>query len=314
MKKAGIYSILIFCLIVFLDNSMATEDRSFSQEETRHLEYYELHEASTPSVKVKEVEGKDTDDTKQGEVKEAFVDEVAPENYQKYQSLSLQKKQIPAFSISQGELNQIYKQTSNRIAYLTFDDGPSEAVTPKILDILKEQQIKATFFVVGKSAEKNPELIKRIFEEWHMLANHTFTHDYSIIYSSSQGLIEELNRTEDLIQKILEVDYPLRLMRFPGGSYGEKSVFKRAINEAGYLYLDWNSLNGDAEGQEMTEERLMHRFISTAINKDSLIILLHDTETKSINIDLLPKIIKYLREEGYVFDSLLPVIKASKLN
>lgn len=316
MNRVGMYTIFVFFLIILLDSSLAADDRYLFQEETRRLEYYEMHEAITLPAIIKEGvnENKDYDkDRKKVEVD--FLDEIISEIYQRTQTVSTGvEEHIPIFNSSQEELLKIYKQGLNRTAYLTFDDGPSETVTPQILDILKGEQIKATFFVVGKSARKNPQIIKRIYEEGHMLANHTYTHDYNIVYSSTDRLIDELNKTEALIQEILEMDYPLKLMRFPGGSFGEKSAFKRAVYEEGYLYIDWNSLNGDAEGFEMTVEGLMERFTSTAAIKAPLIILLHDTDAKSINVEVLPKMIKHLREGGYTFDSLMPRVgEANKI-
>lgn len=87
-----------------------------------------------------------------------------------------------------------------KIAYLTFDDGPS-LVTPKILDILEKQNVKATFFVIGKNVEKHPETVKRAFEEGHYIANHTYSHNNSYLYKSSQNFVEELKNTDLAIRK-----------------------------------------------------------------------------------------------------------------
>lgn len=310
MNKIGMYMVLVFFLAILLDNSSATDYRAIHQENVGRLEYYEMHEAFTPAVIFQQgIIGNKEDGKGKTKTEPSFSDEVEPELLQVNPAAGLaEKKRMPVFKITQQELNQIYEQNSSRIAYFTFDDGPSEEVTNRILDILKEEQVKATFFVVGSNARKHPQIIKRMYEEGHMLANHTYTHEYNNVYSSADKLIDELDRTEALIQEILGFDYPLKLMRFPGGSFGKRSAFKSAVNERGYLYIDWNSLNGDTEGLEMTEERLLERFASTSANKAPLIILLHDTDSKSINVDVLPEMIRQLREKGYTFDTLMPVV------
>ena len=310
LKRKIIYIIAIVYLLIMIDNVMAKDDRSarLSGYFTRNLEFYERHEAVTPPNVI--INDEDQPQEIEAEFIEASTtDEEIDDTIVNQEPLSESLLIKPLVNIPQWELNQMYKKIENKMAYFTFDDGPSALVTPHILDILKREGIKATFFILGKSAESNPELVKRIYEEGHMLANHTYTHNYANIYKAPENLIIELDRTEALIQEILGFDYSLRLMRFPGGSFGEKSVFKRAVNDFGYVYLDWNCLNGDSEGLDMTEERLMQRFISTAANHKVLVILMHDTDTKEINLTILPKMIDYLRNRGYEFDTLSEVVK-----
>ena len=85
---------------------------------------------------------------------------------------------------------------NKKIAYLTFDDGPSRTVTPQILDILAKYDIKATFFVVGKYAEKNPDILRRIYEEGHVIGNHTYSHNYNYIYKNVSNFVRELDATQ----------------------------------------------------------------------------------------------------------------------
>lgn len=115
-------------------------------------------------------------------------------------------------------IEEIYTSEEKRV-FLTFDDGPTASVTPFILDLLKQENIKATFFVLGNRAKSNPDLIKREFEEGHYIANHGYTHKYSSIYTNSQTVLEEYNYTESCIQQALQnPDYHSRVFRFPGGS------------------------------------------------------------------------------------------------
>ncbi|MBZ4664288.1 MAG: hypothetical protein JG776_2006 [Caloramator sp.] len=195
-----------------------------------------------------------------------------------------------------------YKSKEKKVAYLTFDDGPSKDVTPKVLDILKENDIKATFFVLGSMAKTNPEILKKIYEDGHAIANHSYSHSYKKIYSSEIAVIEEIRDTEAIIKSILGEEYNNRFFRFPGGSGGRPSEIKRAIVESGYIYIDWNCLTGDAEGKMMSVERQYERFLQTSKNKDSLVILMHDGRGKHTTPEVLKKVIEYLKIRGYQFE------------
>ena len=198
------------------------------------------------------------------------------------------------------ELDKGYK-----VVYLTFDDGPSRNVTPKILDILYSYDIKATFFVVGKQAEKNPDILKRIYEEGHAIGNHTYTHNYAYLYKNVNNFYYELKVTEKVLKNILGEDFETKLMRFPGGSFGaQKAPFRKFVVEKGYNYIDWNSLNGDAEGYQIPADKLIKRFKSTFANQQTLVILMHDTDAKETTVKALPAIIEFLMERGYQFATL----------
>src|SRR5690606_2643848 len=192
-----------------------------------------------------------------------------------------------------------------KVAYLTFDDGPSRTVTPKILDILYSYDIKATFFVVGKQAEKNPDILRRIYEEGHAIGNHTYTHNYAYLYKNVNNFYYELKVTERVLKNILGEDFETKLMRFPGGSFGaQKAPFRKFVVEKGYNYIDWNSLNGDAEGYQIPADKLIKRFKSIFANQQTLVILMHDTDAKETTVKALPAIIEFLMEKGYQFATL----------
>jgi len=191
-----------------------------------------------------------------------------------------------------------------KVAYLTFDDGPSKYVTPEILDILNRYNIKATFFVVGNQAEKNPEVLKRIYEEGHAIGNHTYSHNYKFIYNNIENFLYELDITAQVMKRILGEDFETNIVRFPGGSFGEKKEpFRNIVLEKGYNYIDWNCLNGDAEGHHIPPNNLVKRVESTFKNQQELIILMHDTDAKGTTAEALPNIIEFLIEKGYEFAS-----------
>ena len=157
-------------------------------------------------------------------------------------------------------MKTIYDNTGDeKIAYLTFDDGPSEKITPQVLDILKNEEVKATFFLLGSRVELYPDLVKREFEEGHYIANHGYSHVYTSIYSSAQAVLDEYNKTEEKIKEALQIpEYSSHLFRFPGGSEGGK--YKKVKNDAkGVLesnniaFINWNCLTNDSVGKPTYE-------------------------------------------------------------
>lgn len=208
-------------------------------------------------------------------------------------------------NIEVGELWPTEGSEERKVAYLTFDDGPSSTVTPQILDILAKYDIKATFFVVGKYAEKYPHILKRIHDEGHVIGNHTYSHNYNYIYKNVSNFVKELDATKEVFKNILGEDFETDLIRFPGGSFEAwKTSFRKQVTELGYRYVDWNSLNGDAEGHNLSKERLIERFKSTYKKQNNLVILMHDTDEKYTTPEALPAIIEFLIEEGYEFSTL----------
>ena len=197
--------------------------------------------------------------------------------------------------------------------FLTFDDGPTQAVTPFILDLLKQENIKATFFVLGNRVKSNPELIKREFEEGHYIANHGYTHKYSAIYQNPQTVLDEYNYTEQCIQEALgNNSFRSKVFRFPGGSNGGyynsiKQQAKALLKENNIVHLDWNCLSKDAEGAN-TKEQLLQNVIDTAGEKQSLVILMHDAADKILTYETLPDVINYLKQNGYTFMSLYDIL------
>ena len=216
-------------------------------------------------------------------------------------------------STTQDKITDIY-YTSEKVCYLTFDDGPSRSVTPEILDILKQYGIKATFFVLGSSVENNPDILKRAFDEGHYIANHSYSHVYSALYENPKNVIEEYEKTEELIQDALGIpEYHSYFFRFPGGSSGgpydeEKSIAKDLLKERNIVYTNWNCLTGDAAGNT-TAEDMFNGFIETKGDQSGLVVLMHDAADKSETPKVLPQIIKYLKDEGYVFKSFYEVFQ-----
>ncbi len=210
-------------------------------------------------------------------------------------------------------LNNIYKQEQKQV-FLTFDDGPSKKVTVPILDLLKQENIKANFFVLGSRVELYPEIVKRAYEEGHYIANHGYSHQYSQIYASSNSVLEEYNKTNQAIRNAIGSQvYNANIFRFPGGSVGGKyhdlkAEAKALLEQNNIASVDWNSLNGDSEGLK-TEEALLNRVKETMEGKSSVVILMHDTADKIKTYNSLPQIIEYLKQEGYEFKTFYDILE-----
>ncbi len=224
------------------------------------------------------------------------------------------KAKIPQLTdIGKENLKNIYHSENKRV-YLTFDDGPSQN-TKDILDVLKQNNIKATFFVLGNQVEVFPETTNRIYKEGHFIANHGYSHKYSNIYESPEQVLNEFNQCNKIVADTIKVpEYNSHLFRFPGGFNGGKyaEIKKQAaelLEQNNILYVDWNSLTGDSEQVNPTEEYLMNNLQNTTQSKNSLVLLMHDSQAKRVTVDFLPKVIEYLKQQGYEFDNFYSVIK-----
>lgn len=228
------------------------------------------------------------------------------------QHVAKYKEKIKQTQDIREQIANIYHSDEKRV-FLTFDDGPSQSVTPLLLDLLKQEEIKATFFVLGSRVNVNPDLVKREYEEGHYIANHGYSHIYGQIYSNPESIIDEFNRTEDAIRNAIgNPDYKSYLFRYPGGSIGGKyrdikEQAKGLLNDNSIAYLDWSSLSGDAEGKNTIED-LYNYSVETIGEKNSVVILMHDASDKILTYEMLPQLINYLREKGYEFKNMYDLI------
>ena len=188
--------------------------------------------------------------------------------------------------------------------YLTFDDGPS-IYTGQILDILAANDIKATFFVIGRNA-KYFEYYKRIVEEGHTLAMHSYSHEYKKIYGSVDAFAEDLTKLQDLLYQVTGVQ--CTVYRFPGGSSntiaGSIQPFIEYLEEKGITYYDWNALNGDAVSEELPPEKLISNIMKNVRQNRTSVVLMHDLQSRYSTVESLQTLIDLLKEEGY---TMLPI-------
>ena len=219
---------------------------------------------------------------------------------------------IPQFNENgYNEVRDIYFSEEKQV-YLTFDDGPSKDVTPQILDILKEYDVKATFFVLGARVDLYPETLKRAFNEGHYIANHGYSHQYSKIYENKDTVFQEYVECDNSIRNAIgNPDFNSYLFRFPGGSSGGryekvKAEAREHFKSYGVAYTNWNCLTGDAEGKN-TKEECIQEFMETKEGRNSLVVLMHDSNEKTQTVEALPDIIMQLKNEGYTFKTFYEI-------
>lgn len=198
---------------------------------------------------------------------------------------------------------------SEKEAYLTFDDGPSQNTT-KVLKILKDNDVNATFFVNGHPEYEDE--FKQIINQGNVIGNHTYSHDYKTEYSSILSYNQDVDKLNSYLEGI-GIPKPT-LMRFPGGSnntisynYGGKDIMNQLIKEEvrkGYQYIDWNVYSGDSDKTAASKAVIIDNVMRWAKGKKSIVILLHDSKPKTTTVEALPIIIKNLKEQGYVFKTL----------
>lgn len=203
----------------------------------------------------------------------------------------------------------LYTVSGNSTIYLTFDDGPSYTITPYILDILKEENVKATFFVVGYSSNLD-SLIKRAYDEGHTIGVHTASHIYNQIYSSLDNYLYDFNIENERIKNI--TGSYTNIFRFPGGSSNTISSFNPGImskltnymTNKGYKYYDWNLSSGDASNVTYSADGIYYNVINNLKPNQLNMVLMHDLGNKYSTLYALRNIIKFGKDHGYTFKKI----------
>jgi len=195
----------------------------------------------------------------------------------------------------------INKKTKNKEIALTFDDGPTE-FTPKFLDLLKQNNIKATFFCIGKQIEKYPEIFQRIIAEEHTIGNHTFSHSNNTGFLSTIKMIEEIEKCDEVMLKI--GSFKTDLYRPPFGVTNPNIA--KAIKKTNKKSIGWNVRSLDTV---ITDEKKILKKVTKNLKKGS-IILLHDTSEKTYNV--LVELLLFLEREKYSTFTIDSIIKSEK--
>lgn len=218
-------------------------------------------------------------------------------------------------------INKVMAQNNNKekVIFLTFDDGPSANNTPKILEILKNNNVKATFFIIGASAESYPHIVKNLYQEGMCILPHTYSHNYKAIYNTSESYFNDLNKCISTIKKITGAE-PIHYTRLPGGSDNLVSnvevlrTIRNKLNAKGIDYVDWNVSSGDAQGEVVEVNILNNNIKCQCTNLNLAVILMHDSYYKTTTVESLDYTIKHLKSQGYKFkkiDEMTPSERSS---
>lgn len=212
------------------------------------------------------------------------------------------------YSFKNSELESIISQNGmkgqlneeEKAVFLTFDDGPSE-LTPEFLNVLNEYGVHATFFVTYQPQFEST--YKQIVENGNVIQIHTATHDYNSIYKSVDAYVSDFNQAYDYVCSVINKK-PV-CYRFPGGStnsYGKTIVreIARTMNDKGFQFVDWNVSVGDGSAKA-TRESMIQKIMAESEGKKHIVMLAHDSGTKTETLAALPQIIEYYKNNGYTF-------------
>lgn len=197
-----------------------------------------------------------------------------------------------------------------KVCYLTFDDGPSQT-TEAILQTLEAYGIKATFFVTGENSEKYENVLRSAAQAGHTIGIHSYSHNYNVIYNTVGDFLKDFDQ---MYKRIIEVtgDSP-QIYRFPGGSINAYNslIYQDIIDEMdrrGFVYFDWNAAANDAVVGGITAGEIVTNVISSAGNRDRVIVLMHDRNENVSTAEALPAIIESLWREGYRLEALTSTV------
>ena len=202
-----------------------------------------------------------------------------------------------------GQYEQLKADKKIKTVYLTFDDGPSPH-TDQILEILKKNNIKATFFVIGIG--KNYNDYKKIIDHGHVLGLHTYSHEYKEVYANEESFFKDLYKIRDAVKSTTGLD--VKITRFPGGSSNAiaskalKTAIINRMTKEGYVYFDWNCDSTDASGNNVPVEKLVKYGVCTT--HSDINVLMHDTNAKKTTVQALQQIIDGYKKAGYTFETL----------
>ena len=229
------------------------------------------------------------------------LDDPTKPVYDKYILWERQEKGLPF------ELPALEYYDAEPTVYLTFDDGPDDKVTPQILDILKAEDVKATFYVCGNMVEAYPAVLIRIFNEGHAIGNHSYNHRYDLLYTSPWAFMEQIIQTDNAIKNVIGVR-PF-IIRAPGGVGMFNGDYWSMIDSCGYVEHDWNVLTEDAAPSKPNASTQINNVLKYLGDNPPhfVIILMHCGSDKTETVKALPEMIHFLRDWGYKFGVVTPM-------
>ncbi len=208
-----------------------------------------------------------------------------------------------------------------KVAYLTFDDGPNSDYTEKILDVLRQKKVKASFAVVGKNVKLNPRVLQRTMADGHAVINHTYSHDYNTIYQSAESFIADLDQNNKVVSQY--TGRPVMLFRAPGGPDKLSRDFTSKLQSRGYISVGWNISAVDSDPSGVSSAQVYNNIVTGLERVERLklspIILMHDgtqlattvarpgsplaiyIQNREATLEALPAIIDHFKAKGYTF-------------
>lgn len=197
-----------------------------------------------------------------------------------------------------------------KLVYLTFDDGPSPNNTNRILNVLKKNDVKASFFVVGKNVEMFPEIVKKMDKNNMDIYPHCNNHIYKELYSSQDFYFNDLSKCQESINKVTGKNVGCTFVRMPGGSdnlVGDREVLASIRNKLlkkGVDYVDWNVDSGDATAIRVAADIIEGNVNSGGFKYQVEVLLMHDLDNKNTTTEALETIINEYKVMGYKFKTL----------
>lgn len=220
-----------------------------------------------------------------------------------------------SYSVPVGRVNQMLNGTYRspcKMVFLTFDDGPSEEITPTILNILEQNGVHATFFVLGSrlNSNTNKNILKRMYYNGNAIGNHTVSHNFRALYPNNSvsvsNFMNDVHLNNNILQSILGNNFYCSVLRMPGGYlsrqyYNDKNLpnLNAEMNNNGVVSIDWNAETGDATEHNYTPKQLVANAINESYNRRVVVLLMHDVKYNTATA--LPDIIKYYKNNGYNF-------------
>lgn len=207
---------------------------------------------------------------------------------------------ISIFALSIFTIPQKVSSKEQKLIYLTFDDGPGHTVTENILDILKSENVKATFFVIGSKVAGRESTLNRMRSEGHSIGLHTFTHQYNKIYKNNECFVNEMNQAENTIKNVTGISS--KIIRFPSGSNGhmDKPLMDE-LHSMNYKIFDWNLCLSDGINHNTPVNKLYKEGTEKCVNPNRIFLLAHCGAENKNTCTVLPEIIRYYKNLGYEF-------------
>lgn len=190
-----------------------------------------------------------------------------------------------------------------KVVYLTFDDAPGGDVTRKTLDILKDENVPATFFIIGNQIKGQEDIIIRMKDEGHSIGLHSFTHERNKLYGSCEGFINEMTQVQKALYDVTGENY--YILRFPFGTnnstYKISTEMANTVHSHGFKIYDWTQDTLDGANPTSSPDTILKRAIST---NDNVVVLMHNAPANKTTAQAIRGIIKYYKSQGYTFKKI----------